>query len=253
MITNKANDMIKSYEEMPVGIYDKIMDLVQGKDENADLQIVALLSGKTADELLALPLAEYAKLRDDAAFLYYEPKRHKVQKEYTLGGWVLCPTDDLRKLTTAQYVDYKEYVKQERVNPAHLLSVLLVPKDKKYNEGYDIVELQGALEWMCILDVFALVDFFTQRLRNLMLASLTSSARMASKLPRTERKAMRKKILAARLSLLAGGGCGKLMLSRNLPVKLGLRYTDYLLCSSSTLSAIEMINSLKNNVSITNN
>lgn len=238
---------------MPLSIYDKIMDLVQGKDENADLQIVALLSGKTADELLSLPLAEYAQLRDDASFLYNEPKAHKVQNEYTLGGWVLCPTDDLRKLTTAQYVDYKEYVKQEKVSPAQLLSVLLVPKDKKYNEGYDIVELQGALEWMCILDVFALVDFFTQRLRTLMLASLTSSAKMASKLPRAQRKEMRKKILAARLSLLAGAGCGKLMLSRSLPVKLGLRYTDYLLSSFSTLSAIETINSLKNNGSTMNN
>ena len=239
---------------MPLCIYDKIMDLVQGKDENADLQIVALLSGKTADELLALPLGEYAKLRDDAAFLYNEPKAHKVQKEYALGGWVLCPTDDLRKLTTAQYVDYKEYIKQEKVTPSHLLSVLLVPKGMKYNEGYDVVELQGALEWMCILGVFALVDFFTQRLRNLMLASLTSSARMASKIAdRTERRKMRRKIMAARLSLLAGGGFGKLTLSRNLPVKLGLRYTDYLLSSSSTLSAIETINSLKNSGSTMNN
>ncbi|MBQ0153943.1 MAG: hypothetical protein KBS70_04060, partial [Bacteroidales bacterium] len=134
--------MITSYDNLPVSKYEAIQATV--KENGDDLAIVAILAGKTEDELLNMPLTEYEKLRDGAAFLYYEPQPHKVAKSYKIGYFELIPCTDERKLTTAQYIDFKELIKTEYTMP-QILSVFLVPKGKAYNEGYDVLEVQAAI------------------------------------------------------------------------------------------------------------
>lgn len=216
--------MITSYDTLPVGKYEAIQAIIKEAD-SSDLAIVAVLAGKTEDELLNMPLTQYEQLRDAASFLYFEPKPHKVVKSYKVRGFELIPCTDERKLTTAQYIDFKELIKTE-YTLAQILSVFLVPAGKQYNEGYDVLEVQDAISAeLSILDAIALQSVFQTRLVELMLATLTSSAKIARMMQnRTKRRTARKIIRQARRSVRNGAGCDRLMLLRSLPVALGMRY-----------------------------
>ncbi|MBQ0154842.1 MAG: hypothetical protein KBS70_08725, partial [Bacteroidales bacterium] len=107
-----------------------------------------------------------------------------------------------------------------------ILSVFLVPKGKAYNEGYDVLEVQAAIgAELSILDAIALQSVFQTRLVELMLATLTSTAKTARKMQnRTKRKAAIRTIRQVRRSVRNGAGLDRSMLLRSLPVALGKRF-----------------------------
>lgn len=153
--------MIDNYNQVSVGLYAKLVALAEGGRDEADLEAVALLSGKSTDELLQMPIPEYTVLRAKAAFLYYEPTKHPLRDAYQCGPYKLVLVKDERKLTTAQYCDFQEYSKQEGDHLPEMLSVFLIPEGCTYNEGYDILDVQAAIrDNLCFLDAYAVADFF---------------------------------------------------------------------------------------------
>ena len=186
--------MITSYNEMPIGIYLRLAALIDA-DERQDLAIVALMSGKTEDELLSLPLAEYYPLRDGCAFLFYEPKPSPVRRSYTCGDFTLRAPKDFRYLSVAQYQDFLEFNKADDI--VGMLSCALVPEGCEYGElaQYDPLEVQAAIrDHLPVTDALALRDFFADACRKSIAATLRSSARKTRgripKATRTEMKAV---------------------------------------------------------------
>lgn len=204
------------------------MEIKNEDNIDADAQIVALLSGKTLDEILTMPLSDYFTLRDDAAFLYLQPDIPPVKKVYEVGGFRLAPCMDIRKMVTAQYTDWQAYLRQEGDQRIELLSCFLVPEGMEYNEGYDIVEVQQAIrEHLSILDYLQLYDFFVKRLRKLTLDSLTFSARATKTMNREERKQTKKTLRQLRRSLPSGTGSRRLTMFLRLPGLILRRSSDF--------------------------
>lgn len=226
--------MIGSYEQMSVATYEVLAHAVAEGAE--DVALVAILAGMSEEELMRMPLTEYRKLRDIASFLFIEPLPRSAAKHYKIGPFTCGYCTEERKLTTAQYIDFKELVSRGSTM-AQLLSVFLVPEGHEYGEGYDVAELQQAIsENLCVLDAFALQAVFMDRLGRLTRSTLTSLVKMACKMEGVtmkQRLFLRKRLRLARRSLKNGAGCVRLMQSRSLPVRLGLRFTDSLLQSSS--------------------
>ena len=72
---------------------------------------------------------------------------------------------------------------------------MLVPKGKKYNQDYDVVELQKSLrEHLSVADALSLFAFFFVQYNQLIKDSLTSCREEAMKIPDKEmrRKTLRK-------------------------------------------------------------
>jgi len=216
--------MITNYNELPIGIYERILALSQTEDN--DLAIIAALSGKTEDELLNLPIAEYRELADAAAFLFTQPVPAKVRKEYGLNGTLYRLTGDAKKLTTAQYIDFKEYAKAGTATLADYLSIILVPDGKVYGDGYDTDDAKADIrDYLPVTAALGIRDFFTQRLGKLMLDSLTYSRTLACKLKDTEtRTKLMKEIAAAEASLKNGDGLQMLIRLQSSRAALGPRY-----------------------------
>lgn len=223
--------MITSYETLPLGKYEAIQALAGEKD--ADLDVIGILADLTEDELLNMPLTQYAQLRDDAAFLFHEPKGHKLAKRYKLTTCEVIPCTNERNLTTAQYIDFKELIKTDH-STADLLSVFLIPEGKTYGEGYDIVELRKDIaDSLCCLDAIALVEVFMTRLGRLMRVSLTSMRATARKIQDKEKRTeIMANLKAVEHSLKNGAGFGNLTLLRSLPTKLLRSYITTLLSHS---------------------
>lgn len=187
--------MIDNYNNLPIGMYLKIRKALDGAGDDIDKQVkvVAFLSGKTEDEVLHLPITEYSALARKADFLAGEAIGTPVKKEYEAAGWKLIPTSDYRKMETGQYIDFQTYVGDLDTYLVEFLSVMLVPKGKRYNEGYDIVDVQAAIrDHMTMGDAVPLLAFFFRSLEGSMQDLLNFSESMAMEV---KDKAKREKIL----------------------------------------------------------
>ena len=157
--------IIDNYRNLPVGKWLEILEL--SKDENVDaleqqVKTIAILTGLTEDEVLDLPIMEYKSLAAKTKFLEkdYDGKL-QIAKSYGLNGMELIPVKDFNKITTAQYVDYQTFSKEGDIYLVQTLSTLLVPKGKKYNDGYDMDAVQQAIrENLSVADVLSLYAFF---------------------------------------------------------------------------------------------
>ena len=143
-------DIIDDYNKLSLGKYIEIQAISEDESlEEIDrqAQILSVLTGVSENEIIHLPIVEYKGLVSRTAFLlnYKDIKYRNVAKKYILGKWELIPVRDFRKIETCQYIDFQTYAPDLDKHLVEFLSVILVPKGHRYNEGYDILEVQQAI------------------------------------------------------------------------------------------------------------
>lgn len=189
--------IIDNYRNLPVGKWLEILEL--SRDENVDaleqqVKTIAILTGLTEDEVLDLPIMEYKSLAAKTMFLEkdYDGKL-QIAKSYGLNGMELIPVKDFNKITTAQYVDYQTFSKEGDMYLVQTLSTLLVPKGKKYNDGYDMDAVQQAIrDNLSVADVVSLYAFFLTKWVKSIKDSQTYLDKEIKKIPN---KLMREKLM----------------------------------------------------------
>lgn len=182
-------DIIDSFNKLSLGKYEEIQAISrdEGRDEvDKSVAIVSVLTGMSEDELIHIPIGEFTDLSTKARFLNADGfQAGRIAKKYIVGEWELIPVTDYRKLETCQYIDFKTYAPDVDNHLVELLSVILVPKGHRYNEGYDIIELQKAIrEGMSVTDGVTLVGFFLTLCEKSIKDSLRYSKEEAMKLPK---------------------------------------------------------------------
>lgn len=195
--------MIDSYAKLPLGLFLDIRALQE--DEALDpidlrVAVVAALTGKTEREVLDAPIAESSEWFAAASFLEHDadvPKR--IADAYHLGEWELIPTTDLRKITTAQYIDFQAFAPGGEKTLPQLLSVFLVPKGRAYNDGYDVGAVQQAIrDQLTVSDVMALQAFFLTKYAGL----IRTSRSFLGRILKQERDPRKKARIRTRLATL---------------------------------------------------
>lgn len=185
--------IIDNYRDLPIGMYLEICDIDRRTDIeeiNKQVMIIALLSGESEDTILNLPLEEYKELVIKSNYLR-TPYDGEVltAKSYKIGEWNLVPVEDYRKITTAQYIDFQTFSKEGEKRIVELLSTMLVPKGRKYNQDYDVIELQKTLRaHLSVADALSLLAFFFVQFGHLMRNSLTYCKEVAKKMPKEQRE-----------------------------------------------------------------
>lgn len=169
--------MIDNYKSLTLGKYLDICQVC--KDDSLEeidrqVKILSILSDQSEEEILHLPIPKYKEMVAASKFLEdVDKNRHKAARLYIVGDWQLVPTLDYRKMETAQYVDFQTFAPLVETHMAELLSCLLVPVGCRYNEGYDILEVQQALkDNLSVTDALSLSAFFLTRYRDLIKDSL---------------------------------------------------------------------------------
>ena len=200
--------MIDNYNDLTLGTFLEADAILRTDAEEIDKQVdlIALLSGMTRSDVLALPLEDYAALANKTAFMREECPPATAPDRVIVGELVLNPVRDFTKINTAQYIDFHTFSKGLPQTLPELLSVLLVPSTARaYNEGYDAASVQDAVRSLPLPVALGLVGFFFARLSDSIAASLTSLEKMTKSLPRG--KAMRVVKMAEDMrSRLAGLG-----------------------------------------------
>lgn len=201
-------NIIDNYADLPVGKYLDIIAANEGDAEDIDKQVatIAILTDRTEDDILNLPLPDYTALARAADFLHHEDKgEHRLAKRYTLGGLALVPCTDASKMTTAQYIDFQTLTKDGDYDRhlAEILSCFLVPEGKSYGTGYDFAEVQDAIRrHLSVTDALSLLAFFFASWQTLTDGFLTLSARATKAVKdKAARRALRQEIRQARKML----------------------------------------------------
>lgn len=185
--------IIDNYRDLPIGLYLEICDIDRREDLediNKQVSIISVLTGMAEEDIYNLPLEEYRQLAAKSQYLRH-PYEGEIltAKNYIVGKFTLVPIEDYRKITTAQYIDFQTFAKDAERNIVEILSCMLIPKGKKYNQDYDVLEVQKALrEHLCVADALSLLAFFFVQYRQSIKDSLTYSREMAMKLRDPEKK-----------------------------------------------------------------
>lgn len=177
-------DIIDNYNRLTLGQYIEIQAISKDdslEDIDKQVQILSVLTGMPSEEILHLPIHEYKELVIKSGFLNPENiNYHPIAKKYILGKFELIPCRDYRKLETGQYIDFQTYAPDLDRYLVEFLSVILVPKGHRYNDGYDILEVQRAIrEEMSVSDGVSLAGFFLTWCRKSIKDSLNYSKREA--------------------------------------------------------------------------
>ena len=124
-----------------------------------------------------VPIAVFAERLKFLDFLKDEMPKDKLKKEYTFGGRVFELRAAPDKITAAQYIDYKNYAKEEedeQLKIGKYLSVFFVPKGETYGD-YDMTEVIETLETYCNISTANSVAFFLQTQLNKSIQVLKNS------------------------------------------------------------------------------
>lgn len=208
----KHQECIDNYRDLPIGKYEEICRLCDTEMTEIDrkVAIVAILTDRTEDEVLALPLDKFTEYSAKSRFLEQQCPENLipgVSRSYSVGGYVLLPVTDIRKITAAQYIDFQTFSKERETRTVEMLSCFLVPRGHDYNEGYDVLEVHDAIrKEMSVAEVLALLGFFFGKWLRSMRTTLTSSMRLLKKTDPEKEKALMAAYRNLVDSLTAGDG-----------------------------------------------
>lgn len=134
--------MIESYDKLPLYKWFEINEILTSEDSDIDKQVdmICVLGDYERDYVEGLKLEDYSRLVQKTRFILTLPKTEMPEKFYTLGEFRLEPMLNARDMNVAQYTDYSTYLQLENMQERMigLISVFLIPKGKKYNDGYSV-------------------------------------------------------------------------------------------------------------------
>ena len=191
----KKTDFIDNYRDLPLGKYEEIVKIcdTEMSEYERRVAIVAILSGLTEDEVLRLPLPTFTDYSARSRFIEHECPDNMipgVSRNYPIGGFVLIPVTDIRKITAAQYIDFQTFAQDRENKTVELLSCFLIPRGCEYNEGYDVLEVHNAIrEEMSVAEALALLAFFFKGWLLSIRSTLSYSARVVRKIKNPKKKA----------------------------------------------------------------
>lgn len=205
-----------NWDNITIDKYYQIMDVLNDDcddDITKNVKIVSILMDKDEQEIWDMDMTEAGGYINRLKFLNKFDIPDHPNMKFNIGGYNLEVIKDVTKINVAQYVDFQNFVKLPlREGMDKILSIFLIPKDHKYNEGYDIMDVQRVIRDNISFRVAeGLLGFFLRRYGKSLIRSLSYCRRQVRKTKDTEMKEMlkeaEKEIMKKLDSLTALVGC----------------------------------------------
>lgn len=177
---NKYNELNKVLRgDYNTGDFD--LDLI---DQHID--IISVLNDSTPDEIGLLTPYEFGEYVKELSFLKKMP-RVDINTKYILNGKEYNVFLEMRDMNISQFIDFQTLYKDKENKMKELLACFVLPKGRKYGDGYDIMEVINDIgEYMCIVDANSILFFFTLLYRSLLKAILNYYTSQLKKLMKRE-------------------------------------------------------------------
>lgn len=171
-MTNKVHNL--EWSDISLDKFIEILEVQdefkeKGLDEEVSIQytskMITILYGVENPE--SLPLDEWSLAVEHIKFLGTPVPETKHKKEFVLNGREYSFHDNPFKISAGQFFDWRQCINQEKgsIDYKDCLSVFLIPKGHKYNDGYDFDLVKKDIGTICIVDALALFSFFVDVLQ----------------------------------------------------------------------------------------
>lgn len=159
------------------------------KIEDPTDRMLSLMELFFGEDVTTLPVAEFNKLSKELDFLQTEVPTNHIVKKVTINNRKYTIDAVLGHISTAQYVDFSNYINQEN-NINKVLSVFFIPENHKYNDGYDMEQVIQDMNKLPIDIALSESFFFRRQLEKFIKIFQSSSTHQIqkSKMTKTEKK-----------------------------------------------------------------
>lgn len=193
-------NIAQSWEEISLKRYEELMSFINAEEKMSDLdrsiEMCAILSGdrdNAREQLLNMSMEDLIKELNKIHFVVEKYKSKPPKTEYIIDGKEYTVQLNIKGMTAAQYIDFQNFYKDYEKNFKYIFLCFLIPKGKKYNDGYDVMELADELyDKISITIVTDIMVFFCRLLKGLTEATLISSVREMKKLLKKEKDPLKK-------------------------------------------------------------
>lgn len=194
------------WENISIDKYYEIKDILDDEEDDditKNVKMVALITDMDENEVWNMDMAEAGEYISRLQFLNKFELPDNPNMKFNLPGYQLKVMKDVSKISVAQYVDFQNFVKLPlREGMEKILSIFLIPENCKYNEGYDIIDLQKVIrENISFRVAEGLLSFFIEKYGELLIHSLvycrrqvrkTKDPEMMEKFKKTEKEIQQK-------------------------------------------------------------
>ena len=205
MKKNKEKNQF-DWENITIEKYYNIKDILDDEtddDITKNVKLVAVITGKDEDEVWSMDMAEAGEYISRLQFLNKFELPKNPNMKIKLPNYDLVVIKDLSKINVAQYVDFQNFVKLPlKEGMEKILSIFLIPEGCKYNDGYDIIDVQKEIRKNLSFRVAeGLLSFFMEKYGTLLIHSLvycrrqvkkTKDQEMMEKFKKTEKEIQKK-------------------------------------------------------------
>lgn len=170
------------WKSITINVYDKLQKKIKevelGDDKNINalnqnIAILSVLCDVDEDTIASLSLDEFTALATQTNFLKDIPKV-KIENKYKINGNDYEVWLDIQNMNMAQYIDFQTFYKKPDENLKQIIACFLLPKGKKYGDGYDIVKVVNEIgEHLSIVDARSIMFFFVLAFQSLTKVTLS--------------------------------------------------------------------------------
>lgn len=141
--------------------YRTLLDIREAANiEDENERVYAIMEAVFGEDVLNLPLKDFNEKCKELQFLQKEIPNDLHVKDIKVNGREYYFDGILGKITTAQYIDFQNY--QKNNDEQKSFSVFIIPKGHKYNDGYDMDQVFKDILDMPVPVLFSASFFFSR-------------------------------------------------------------------------------------------
>lgn len=155
----KDKEKKMTWYDVTLGQYKRLVEAFNIENEEERLmEVTRILLG---DEVLDLSLQDFFARTKELEFIKEEMPSGNPPKTLKINNREYYMDCLLGNITTAQYIDYANHSKTGDM--AKMLSVFIIPKNHKYNDGYDMLQVFNDINDIPIPVVNSAAFFFSKQ------------------------------------------------------------------------------------------
>lgn len=142
--------------------YRQLLDIREAANiEDENERVYAIMEAVFGEDVLNLPLKDFNEKCKELQFLQKEIPNDLHVKDIKVNGREYYFDGLLGKITTAQYIDFQNY--QKNNDEQKSFSVFVIPKGHKYNDGYDMEQVFNDILDIPVPVLFSASFFFSRQ------------------------------------------------------------------------------------------
>lgn len=142
--------------------YRTLLDIREAANiEDENERVFAIMEAVFGEDVLDLPLKDFNEKCKELQFLQKEIPNDLHVKDIKVNGREYYFDGLLGKITTAQYIDFQNY--QKNNDEQKSFSVFIIPKGHKYNDGYDMEQVFNDILDIPVPVLFSASFFFSRQ------------------------------------------------------------------------------------------